>query len=49
MRVVGGAERHADRTVLGEDYTLLVGRQLRELAASPQRIPDRPRPLRIEY
>src|SRR5436190_7544970 len=44
VRVVAGAERHADGAVLGENDALLLGRQLRELAAPAQRVPERPFP-----
>ena len=49
VREVGGAVRHADRAVLGENHALLLGRQLREPAAAPERIPDGPAPVRIEH
>ena len=42
VRQIGGAEGHADGAVLGEDGALLFGRELRETAAAPQRIPRRP-------
>ena len=49
MRVVAGAERHADRAVLGENDALLFGGQLREAAAPAQRIPHRPGPRRVQH
>jgi len=49
VRVIASAERHADGAVFGQDHTLLVGRQLRELSAPPQGIPERPLPLGIQY
>ena len=49
VRVVGGAERHADRAVLGQDRPLLLLRQLGEAAAAAERIPDRPAPVGVEH
>src|SRR4051794_20706741 len=40
--VIGGAERHPDLPVLGENRALLFRRQLGEGAAASERIPDRP-------
>ena len=48
VRVVGHAERHPDGAVFRENDALLFRRQLRELARTPQRVPDRPPPLRIQ-
>src|SRR5207249_9704868 len=49
VRVVAGPERHADGAVLGENHPLLFRRELREPAAPPQRIPERPPPVAIQH